>query len=179
MSYSLNLWGESDRPEAVEILVASFVAGLPGVQGGTLNAVGRPQVTFGPTRDYTAPANTVSLSSASQQEEAGAMTDPTTPGEEPDAASEPEDAPEETPEGTEEAPEGDVHPQAGALASASVEELEAELNRRSAEGQSYANDGSPLQSATSAEIEAAIAVLGGPSADAEETGEADAKTSEE
>jgi len=47
----------------------------------------------------------------------------------------------------------------GAFAGATVESLEAELNRRSAEGASVTSDGSPLQEASAADIEAEIQKL--------------------
>jgi len=72
-----------------------------------------------------------------------------------------EEAPEagdeaETAAGAEEEAQEPVH---GPFAGASVESLEAELNRRSAEGASVTSDGSPLQDASAADIEAEIQKL--------------------
>jgi hypothetical protein len=58
-----------------------------------------------------------------------------------------------------EAPEEAHQEPAGPFEGASVEELEEELNRRSAEGAAVSSDGSPLQEAPAAEIEAAISKI--------------------
>jgi hypothetical protein len=61
--------------------------------------------------------------------------------------------------GAAEAPEEAHQEPAGPFEGASVEELEEELNRRSAEGAAVSSDGSPLQEAPAAEIEAAISKI--------------------
>lgn len=147
MTWSLNLWGHTAEEGALEQEVQKFVNTLHehGISGGTLNMMNRPQVTF----------STGGVDESAGQAEAAAAADPLTSS---PAPTEPQDTPqvasEPTPDAT--AP----HPSADPLAAASVEELEDELNRRSAEGQSVTSDGSPLQEASAADIEAEISTRG-------------------
>ena len=53
-------------------------------------------------------------------------------------------------------PEGETHPDATPIDAADTSALKDELNRRSAEGQNVTSDGSVLQEASAAEIEAEI-----------------------
>lgn len=143
MTWSLNIWGHTLDGDALEQKVRDFIASIEqhgGIQGGTLNDSDRPQVTFTP-----------SASADPVDETAGAAETPDNGSQD---ASGPQDAPETASE-----PDA-VHPDAPPLASASLEELEGELNRRSAEGQSVTSDGSALQDASAADIEAEISSRG-------------------
>lgn len=144
MTWSLNLWGHTVDETALEEAITEFVdriSGEHGVNGGTLNTATRPQVQFtAPEAPQTAPAP---------------APDAQTPS--PDQGdSGPQDAPQETETDT------PPHPQAPPLAALSVDELETELNRRSAEGMNVTSDGSALQEASAADIEAEISSRGTP-----------------
>jgi hypothetical protein len=138
MTWSLNIWG--DDIDAASILAINAMCEVlmenGTITGGSLNTTDAPQVTYGPQAAPPAevtggPETTPPAETAPEQEDTAA-------------------APEE---GEEDAP----HPQAGPLAAATLDELEAELNRRSAEGQNYSRDDSAIQNAHAADIEAEIA----------------------